>query len=249
MRLHQWHRMWFVHDSALPHFLRIYRQHLKQNFDQHWIGRRWAINRLPRSRDLSSLNCWLWIHLNTALYSMPIGDFAILQQRVENSSQKCRMWTSVRRKLNLCWNFVGSTNWNRCRVHTNIVHTLSGHLMIGRMCSLKCYTILRFLRPIKSCNPFPNTLYKPQRRKQKAVSLVEASWLYRIMIHSVFQNSANWLVKYAETKQNKLHGLSPRANYTDRATAACRRTDCQLLRIEGATWSAWRIPTAVFSVF
>jgi hypothetical protein len=36
----------------------------------------------------------------------------------------------------------------------------------------------------------------------------------------------------------KLHGLSPRANYTDRATAACRRSDFQLLRIEGATWSA-----------
>jgi hypothetical protein len=47
----------------------------------------------------------------------------------------------------------------------------------------------------------------------------------------------------------KHHGLSPRANYTDRATAACQRSDCQLLRIEGATWSAWRIPMAVFSVF
>jgi hypothetical protein len=35
---------------------------------------------------------------------------------------------------------------------------------------------------------------------------------------------------------------------TDRATAACRRSDCQLLRIEGATWSVWRIPTAVFSI-
>jgi hypothetical protein len=33
-----------------------------------------------------------------------------------------------------------------------------------------------------------------------------------------------------------LHGLSPRANYTDRA---CRRSDCQLLWIMGATWSAW----------
>jgi hypothetical protein len=61
-------------------------------------------------------------------------------------------------------------------------------------------------------------------------------------------------VEYSHThkepdKTNKLHGLSPRASYTDRATAACRRSDCQLLRIEGATWSAWRIPTAVFSVF
>jgi hypothetical protein len=50
-------------------------------------------------------------------------------------------------------------------------------------------------------------------------------------------------------KKTKLHGLSSRANYTDRATAACRRSDCQLLRIEGATWSAWRTPMAVFSVF
>jgi hypothetical protein len=48
---------------------------------------------------------------------------------------------------------------------------------------------------------------------------------------------------------SKLRGLSPRANYTDRATAACRRSDCQLLRIEGDTWSAWRIPTTVFSIF
>jgi hypothetical protein len=46
-----------------------------------------------------------------------------------------------------------------------------------------------------------------------------------------------------------LHGLSPRANCTDRATAACRRSDCQLVRIEGATWLAWRIPPAVFSRF
>jgi hypothetical protein len=49
--------------------------------------------------------------------------------------------------------------------------------------------------------------------------------------------------------KKNLHGLSPRANYTDQATAACRRSDCQLVRIEGATWSAWRIPMAVFSVF
>jgi hypothetical protein len=38
--------------------------------------------------------------------------------------------------------------------------------------------------------------------------------------------------------KKKLHGLSPQANYTDRATSACRRSDCQLLRIERAMWSA-----------
>jgi hypothetical protein len=43
---------------------------------------------------------------------------------------------------------------------------------------------------------------------------------------------------YIYKLKTKLHGLSPRANYTDRATAACRRSDCQFLRIEVATWSA-----------
>jgi hypothetical protein len=44
--------------------------------------------------------------------------------------------------------------------------------------------------------------------------------------------------KKKRKKKKKLHGLSPQANYTDRATAVCRRSNCQLLRIEGATWSA-----------
>jgi hypothetical protein len=36
-------------------------------------------------------------------------------------------------------------------------------------------------------------------------------------------------MKYKQNKQtNKLHGLSPWANYTDRATAACRWSDCQI---------------------
>jgi hypothetical protein len=47
------------------------------------------------------------------------------------------------------------------------------------------------------------------------------------------------MIEAGHTKQtNKLHGLSPRANYTDRATAACPRSDYKLLRIKGATWSA-----------
>ena len=33
--------------------------------------------------------------------------------------------------------------------------------------------------------------------------------------------------------KKKLRGLSPRANYTDRAAAAGRRSKCQLLRVEG----------------
>jgi hypothetical protein len=45
-------------------------------------------------------------------------------------------------------------------------------------------------------------------------------------------------LRESPSQTNTLHGLSPRANYTDRSTAACRRSDCQILRTEGATWSA-----------
>jgi hypothetical protein len=43
-------------------------------------------------------------------------------------------------------------------------------------------------------------------------------------------NVQNWRMRSA---LKNLHGLSPQANFTDRATAACRRSDCQLLRIHG----------------
>jgi hypothetical protein len=49
--------------------------------------------------------------------------------------------------------------------------------------------------------------------------------------------------------EKKLRALSPRANYTDLATAACLLSYCQLLRIEGVAWSAQLIPAAIFSVF
>jgi hypothetical protein len=47
----------------------------------------------------------------------------------------------------------------------------------------------------------------------------------------------NELQPLISKKTNKLHGVSPRANYTSRATAAFRQIDCQHLRIEGATRS------------
>jgi hypothetical protein len=57
------------------------------------------------------------------------------------------------------------------------------------------------------------------------------------MLSSISQNK-EVVLRVIVKRKLKLYCLSPRANYTDRATAACRRSDCQLLRIEGATWSA-----------
>jgi hypothetical protein len=63
---------------------------------------------------------------------------------------------------------------------------------------------------------------------------------YPVHAHAYTRNPTKFYV-YETTKEGVyffLHGLSPRANYTDRATAACRRSDCQLLRVKGVTWSA-----------
>jgi hypothetical protein len=54
--------------------------------------------------------------------------------------------------------------------------------------------------------------------------------------HGVFCDKVRSIKE--QKNKTKLHGLSPRANYTDRAHAACRRSECQLLRIQSATWSA-----------
>jgi hypothetical protein len=52
-------------------------------------------------------------------------------------------------------------------------------------------------------------------------------------------------------KKLKLNSVafSSQVNYTDRATPACWRNQCQLLQIEGVAWSAQRITSVVNSVF
>jgi hypothetical protein len=47
-------------------------------------------------------------------------------------------------------------------------------------------------------------------------------------------------------QKTKLRGLSPQAKYTDRATAACRRSYCQPLRIEDASVSVTDLYGRIF---
>jgi hypothetical protein len=107
--LHRQH-MWFMHDGATPHFLHNTRQHLNQTFGEQWIGRRATVKWPARSPHLNPLDFWLWGHLKAAVYSAPINDLEVLQQRVENACQEIRvkpeifyrMRTSVRRRAERC---------------------------------------------------------------------------------------------------------------------------------------------------
>jgi hypothetical protein len=109
---------------------------------------------------------------------------------------------------------------------------------------LKCTSELPQMFPVVFCSYFLHYVgFDVQRLnclKRFRLSRI-FTWIYK---HSPVPETLCWIQIRKETP-----GLSPRANYTDRSTTACRRSDYQLLQIEGVTWSAWQIPTAVFSVF
>jgi hypothetical protein len=86
-----------------------------------------------------------------------------------------------------------------------------------------------------------------KRENLKSLEKHEGNFKTLFAPETVFYKSGNFINTH--THKKKTHGLSPQANCTDRATAACRRRDCQLVRIEGAMWSAWRIPPDVFLGF
>jgi hypothetical protein len=69
----------------------------------------------------------------------------------------------------------------------------------------------------------------------------------RYLRFTVFEDFVDGL-KFERTRKHKrnykLRILSPRANYTDQAIAACQRNYCQLSLIERVAWSARQIPTA-----
>jgi hypothetical protein len=97
---------------------------------------------------------------------------------------------------------------------------------------------------ISMCLPLTHSVYL--KLKHLRLHIYNSKIVFWTLQKTIY-NQSNWSSDLKTN--NKLHGLSPRANYTDQATATCRQSDCQLLQIEGATWSAWRIPPAVFSRF
>jgi hypothetical protein len=128
--------------------------------------------------------------------------------------------------------------------HPYIIHPMRGEkctlAIFYAFLSLLCF---KFKRSPSLSTLFSDSLCMLASREVRDQSYTIILSKIIILLSSVFRG-------YSTTRiEKKFHGLSPRVNYTDRATAACRRSDCQLLRIEGATWSAWRIPTAVFSIF
>jgi hypothetical protein len=58
-------------------------------------------------------------------------------------------------------------------------------------------------------------------------------WSKRALQQTCYSSPGKNIISILNIRIKELHGLSPRANYTDRATAACRRSDCKLFTDRG----------------
>jgi hypothetical protein len=105
----------------------------------------------------------------------------------------------------------------------------------GQVCQFK-YLIISTIIELSSC--FELSFYQHNwDRLYRSSCVLDAVllnctlqvWVWRLWI---FKWKICWWFRKGLTK-TKLHGLNPRANYTDRATTACRQRDCQLFADRG----------------
>jgi hypothetical protein len=151
----------------------------------------------------------------------------------------------VRKKYDRC-SCIISLTWTTSKVVSYGVDCQGSISVWSSNNNVSCFS--ENWRPLKRIFPRIHNVQGGAEKRENLKSLEKHERSFKTLFapETVFYKSGNFIkIK----KNKKIHGLSPRANYTDRATATCRRRDCQLVRIEGATWSAWRIPPAVFLGF
>jgi hypothetical protein len=77
------------------------------------------------------------------------------------------------------------------------------------------------------CLPFVRNRSTFCRLQHGCVLAFDVLLQHDAMYCSLMVSSTLKMEAVCSFEKKQLHGLSPRANYTDRATAACRRNDCQ----------------------
>jgi hypothetical protein len=112
--------------------------------------------------------------------------------------------------------------------HFNIIHPPTSYSLLLTFTQINYIFLfsLPFMLRILSISPSSTSLFQLYLAKSRSYEALTFCSFSQLTLTSSLKQT------------NKLHGLSPRANYTDRATAASRRSNCQLLRIKGAKWSA-----------
>ncbi|KAJ8945162.1 hypothetical protein NQ318_001627 [Aromia moschata] len=113
-------QMYFMHDGAPPHFARIVREYLNEQFPGRWIGRGndAPISWPPRSPDLNPCDFFIWGDLKQKVYSVSIKNEEQLWNRIQNAVQELQNEETLRRVL---FNFLRfETVFQRARADDSI---------------------------------------------------------------------------------------------------------------------------------
>lgn len=100
--------MWYKHDGAPPHYGRVVRNYLNQEFPDRWIGRgSETIQWPPRSPDLTPLDFYLWGTLKSMVYANPVNSREELIQKINEAAQllknrPAQLNRQMQTRLNLC---------------------------------------------------------------------------------------------------------------------------------------------------
>lgn len=101
--LRQRREIWFLHDGAPAHFFIAVREHLNRTFGQRWIGRGGPVAWPPRSPDLNPLDFYLWGHLKSLVYAVPINTREQLLERIQAGCQQIRNNPGVFWRVRRSW--------------------------------------------------------------------------------------------------------------------------------------------------
>jgi hypothetical protein len=143
-------------------------------------------------------------------------------------------------RLFIAWLICQHLGWKR--------HVPPNHLLtVNRLHGITSQKITSLIS-LSSCKELSMAQFS--HKNIRTWTAISALNLVPCILYSSAVKFYAWFRSYFKLIKRKLRGLSPRVNYTDRTND--RLLSAKLvptLRIEGATWSAWRIPTAVFTNF
>ncbi|KAJ8942199.1 hypothetical protein NQ318_021086 [Aromia moschata] len=92
-------QMYFMHDGAPPHFARVVREYLNEQFTGRWIGRGndAPISWPPCSPDLNPCDFFIWGDLKQRVYSVSIENEEQLWDIIQNAVQELQNEETLRR--------------------------------------------------------------------------------------------------------------------------------------------------------
>jgi hypothetical protein len=122
--------MWYMCGGASAHFSRALRDVLSNTYHDRCINREWPTAWLPCSLDLNLLDFYLWGHLKTLVYAVPIDNEEALDHRILDACQTIRNYLGVFKRM----------RWSMKRRVEACIESHGGHLSTYYKCTLSAIT-------------------------------------------------------------------------------------------------------------